>query len=641
MNYGFIKIASAIPQVRVADCQFNTKQIESLIIQAEGKGVEIISFPELALTSYTCQDLFNQQLLLDSAEMALIELLNFTHSLDIISIVGVPVAYNGSLINCAAVIQKGRILGLVPKTFLANKGEFYEKRWFMGADELTEGCVRICGQQVPIQKETLFRTPSCTFGIEIGTDLWAPIPPSSKMSLQGAEVIFNLSADSESIGKYNYLKALISQQSSRNLGAYVYTSCGYGESTQDMVYGSKGLIYENGKLLAEAERFSMKEQMVITEIDIDRLRADRRTNPIFDSSAAMLKHLTPKIIETERNVEKDFTLTRSISKYPFIPEEALMNATCKEIFDIQCEGLAKRIKHTHAETIVVGISGGLDSTLALLVCVRTFDLLGMNRRGVIGITMPGFGTTDRTYTNAVNLMKMLGITIREIDIQAACRQHFEDIGHNIEQHDVTYENSQARERTQILMDAANQTNGFVVGTGDLSELALGWATYNGDHMSMYGVNADIPKTLIKHLVSWYAKNINEENTEIILNDIIGTPISPELIPADEEGNIRQKTEDLVGPYELHDFFLYYTLRWGFRPSKIYFLAKRAFNGDYNDEIIKNWLTVFCKRFIQQQFKRSCLPDGPKIGSCSLSPRSGWRMPSDASAEAWMNECERL
>lgn len=641
MKHGFVKIASAIPQVRVADCQYNTTQIENLIIQAEGKGVEIIAFPELALTSCSCQDLFQQQLLLDSAEMSLIQILNFTHSLDIICIVGLPVAYHGALLNCAAVIQKGRILGLVPKTHLPNKGEFYEKRWFTAANELTEGYVRICGQQVNIRKEVLFRTPSCTFGIEIGTDLWAPIPPSCKMSLQGAEIIFNLSAESESVGKYKYLKTLVQQQSARNISGYIYTSCGYGESTQDAVFASKAFIVENGEILAEANRFSKTEQLIISEIDIDRLRADRRNNPIFSTSAIEYKEDTPHLVETERDVQKETEFTRKISKHPFIPLPSDLTATCEEIFNIQCEGLAKRIQHTQAETVVLGISGGLDSTLALLVCVQTFDLLGLNRRGIVGITMPGFGTTDRTYTNAVNLMKMLGITIREIDIQAACIQHFEDIGHNIERHDVTYENSQARERTQILMDAANQTNGLVVGTGDLSELALGWATYNGDHMSMYGVNADIPKTLVKHLVEWYSQSIHEETTKTILLDILNTPISPELIPADNEGNIKQKTEDLVGPYELHDFFLYYTLRWGFRPSKIFYLAQKAFENEYDEKTIKNWLTIFSRRFIQQQFKRSCLPDGPKIGSCSLSPRGGWRMPSDASAQAWINECENL
>ena len=641
MKHGFVKIASAIPQTQVADCKFNIKEIENLIIQAEGKGVEIISFPELSLTSSTCQDLFGHQLLLDNAEMALIELLNFTHSLDIICIVGIPISFQGTLLNCAAVLQKGHILGLVPKTHLPNKGDFYEKRWFTGSEELQEGSVWICGQQVPILKEVLFRTPNCTFGIEIGTDLWSPIPPSSKMALQGADIIFNLSAETESVGKYTYLASLVKQQSARTITGYVYTSSGYGESTQDAVFGSKALIVENGEILAEAKRFSLQEQLLIAEIDIDRIRADRRSTPAFASGSSHFKGNTPQVVDTARDVQRESEFTRSIPRHPFVPKKEDMDATCQEICNIQCEGLAKRIQHTHAETLVLGISGGLDSTLALMVCVKTFDLLGKNRRGIVGITMPGFGTTGRTYTNAVNLMKMLGITIREIDIQAACRQHFEDIGHNIERHDVTYENSQARERTQILMDAANQTNGLVVGTGDLSELALGWATYNGDHMSMYGVNAGVPKTLVKHLVQWYADNTHDESTKTILCDIVQTPISPELIPADEEGNIKQKTEDLVGPYELHDFFLYYTLRWGFRPAKIFYLAQKAFAGAYSEEEIKHWLTTFSRRFIQQQFKRSCLPDGPKIGSCSLSPRGVFRMPSDASAQAWMDDCQKL
>ena len=643
MNHGFVKVASAIPSVKVADPQYNVEQIESLIIQAEGKGIEIICLPELSLTGYSCSDLFGQQLLLDEAEMALIHLMNNTRSLNIISIVGLPVAYRGTLLNCAAVVQRGKILGLVPKSFLPNYREFYERRWFQSGADVPEGTVLICGQQVKVSTHLLFSTPSCMFGVEICEDLWAPVPPSSMLALQGADIIFNLSADNDLVGKYTYLQNLLSQQSARCTCGYVYSACGFGESSQDVVFGGKALIYENGTLIAEAKRHQLTPQMLEAEIDVDRLRAERRRNTTFAACQAewTLAESKWQTVDTERVPARPFSLTRHIDPHPFVPTGKKLDEYCQEIFDIQTEGLAKRIKHTGAETVVVGISGGLDSTLALLVCVGTFDKLDLNRRGIVGITMPGFGTTDRTYTNAVNLMKLLGITIREISIKEACIQHFNDIGHDIEKRDTTYENSQARERTQILMDAANQMNGFVVGTGDLSELALGWATYNGDHMSMYGVNASVPKTLVKHLVSWIAERTKDESTRQTLLDIVETPISPELIPADDQGNITQKTEDLVGPYELHDFFLYYLLRWGFRPAKIYLLARQAFGQTYDDATIRKWLKTFCRRFFSQQFKRSCLPDGPKVGSCSLSPRGDWRMPSDASASLWLKECDEL
>ena len=641
MNHGFVKVASAIPSVRVADCQYNVEQIESLIVQAEGHGVEIICLPELCLTAYTCQDLFQQQLLLEEAEMALIHLMNFTRSLDIISIVGLPVPYKGSLLNCAAIIQKGKILGMIPKTYLPNYKEFYERRWFTSGTDIYAGTLLICGQQVPLNQYILFSTPSCTFGVEICEDVWSPIPPSSYLALQGAEIIFNLSADNDLVGKYDYLKRLLAQQSARTISGYVFSSCGYGESTQDVVFSAKGLIFENGTLLSEVPRHQLKTQLLETEIDVERIRMERRINTTFATCASQSRKESASIIETERTVTREFGLTRKIDAHPFVPLGKDLDERCEEIFSIQTEGLAKRISHTNTQTVVVGISGGLDSTLALLVCVRAFDRLGLSRRGIVGITMPGFGTTDRTYTNAVNLMKLLGITIREISIKDACIQHFNDLGHDIDNHDVTYENSQARERTQILMDAANQMNGLVVGTGDLSELALGWATYNGDHMSMYGVNASVPKTLVRHLVKWVAIGLENESTRTVLLDIVDTPISPELIPADKEGNITQKTEDLVGPYELHDFFLYYTLRWGFRPEKIYFLAKEAFGTAYTVDVIKHWLKTFYRRFFAQQFKRSCLPDGPKVGSCSLSPRGDWRMPSDASSAMWLKECESL
>lgn len=641
MNYGFVKVAAAVPRVKVADCKFNSERLEGLITIAEGKGVQILTFPEMCITGYTCGDLFAQQLLLEQAEMALIQILNSTRQLDIISILGMPVVVNSTVINAAVVIQKGKILGVVPKTYLPNYKEFYEQRWFTSALQVSENSVRLCGQIVPMGNNLLFETAETTFGIEICEDLWATVPPSSSLALQGAEIIFNLSADDEGIGKHNYLCSLISQQSARCISGYVFSSSGFGESTTDVVFAGNGLIYENGYLLARSERFCMEEQLIINEIDVECIRAERRVNTTFAANKANCPGKEAVRISTEFVNSKDLNLTRTFNPHPFVPQGNELNSRCKEIFSIQIAGLAQRLLHTGAKTAVIGISGGLDSTLALLVCVKTFDKLGLSRKDILGITMPGFGTTDRTYHNAIDLMNSLGVSIREISIREACIQHFKDIGHDLNIHDVTYENSQARERTQILMDIANQTWGMVIGTGDLSELALGWATYNGDHMSMYGVNAGIPKTLVKHLVQWVAENGMDEASKATLLDIVDTPISPELIPADENGEIKQKTEDLVGPYELHDFFLYYFLRFGFRPSKIYFLAQTAFSGVYDDETIKKWLQTFFRRFFNQQFKRSCLPDGPKVGSISISPRGDWRMPSDASSAAWLKEIAEL
>ncbi|WP_373828456.1 NAD(+) synthase [Bacteroides heparinolyticus] len=634
MNYGYVKVAAAVPRVKVADCRFNAEQIEKEIIIADGKGVQIIAFPELCITGYTCGDLFAQQLLLEEAEIGLIRILNDTRQMDIISILGMPVACNGLLLNVAVVIQKGKVLGVIPKTYLPNYKEFYEKRWFTSACEVRESSIRLCGQVVPMGRNLLFETADVTFGVEICEDLWAPIPPSSVLALQGAELLFNLSADTEAIGKHAYLRSLIGQQSARCISGYVFSSCGFGESTTDVVFAGNGLIYENGNLLAASKRFSFEEQMVAGEIDVDYLRAERRVNTTFAACRANCVSEPAVRISTEYVNGKDLNLTRTYNPHPFVPQGAALDERCEEIFSIQMSGLAQRLVHTKAQSAVVGISGGLDSTLALLVCVKTFDKLGWSRRGIIGVTMPGFGTTDRTYTNAVNLMKALGVTIREVSIKEACIQHFKDINHDIDVHDVVYENAQARERTQILMDIANQTRGLVIGTGDLSELALGWATYNGDHMSMYGVNTGIPKTLVKHLVKWVAENGMDDASRGTLLDIVDTPISPELIPADENGNISQVTEDLVGPYELHDFFLYYFIRCGFPPSKIFFLAARTFKGVYDEETIRKWLQTFYRRFFSQQFKRSCLPDGPKVGSISLSPRGDWRMPSDAGSEMW-------
>ena len=642
MNYGFVKVAAAVPRVKIADCKYNAGQLESLIAIADGKGVQIITFPEMCITAYTCGDLFGQQLLLEEAEMGLMQILNNTRQLDIISILGMPIAVNSTVINAAVVIQKGKILGVVPKTYLPNYKEFYEQRWFTSALQVAEDNVRLCGQIVPMGTNLLFETSDTTFGIEICEDLWSTIPPSSTLALQGAEILFNLSADNEGIGKHSYLRSLISQQSARCIAGYVFSSCGFGESTTDVVFAGNGLIYENGSELAHNKRFSLEEQLVISEIDVERLRAERRINTTFAASKGTVPSgKKPLRITTEFVNSKELNLTRTFDMHPFVPQGETLNERCEEVFSIQVAGLAQRLVHTGAKTAVIGISGGLDSTLALLVCVRTFDKLELPRKNIIGVTMPGFGTTDRTYHNALSLMKSLGITIREISIKEACIQHFKDINHNINIHDVTYENSQARERTQILMDIANQTWGMVIGTGDLSELALGWATYNGDHMSMYGVNGSVPKTLVKYLVKWVAENDIDEESRITLLDIVETPISPELIPADENGEIQQKTEDLVGPYELHDFFLYYFMRFGFRPSKIYYLANIAFKDIYDEETIKKWLSTFFRRFFNQQFKRSCLPDGPKVGSISISPRGDWRMPRDASSATWLKEIENL
>lgn len=639
MKYGFVKVAAAVPAVRVADVAYNVQEIEKLIALADGQGVELLCFPELSLTGYTCQDLFQEQLLIMKSEEGLLRLLDFTRQLDIVCVVGLPVQAGGVLLNCAAVIQSGALLGVVPKTYLPNYGEFYEKRWFASSQDLNATNIYLAGTPITLSAEPkLFQMGDVKFGVEICEDVWAPIPPSNNLTMAGADIIVNLSASDELIGKHRYLRSLLAQQSARTMSGYVYASSGFGESTQDVVYGGNAMIFENGRLLVEGDRFSFQPQLKSTQIDVERLRTERYANSTFINAQ---RGAHAAIIPAKTPIGKDFVLTRSVNPHPFIPADEEMSDSCEEILNIQTSGLAKRLIHTHCEHVVLGISGGLDSTLALLVCVRTFDKMGLDRKGIIGVTMPGFGTTDRTHDNAASLMQSLGISQMEISIAAAVTQHFADIGHDASIHDATYENSQARERTQILMDLANKCNALVVGTGDLSELALGWATYNGDHMSMYGVNGGVPKTLIQYLVRYNAQLPQFAAVHDTLLDIVDTPISPELTPADEEGNIKQKTEDLVGPYELHDFFLYYMLRFGFRPAKIYMLAQRAFDGIYDDSTIKKWLTIFCRRFFSQQFKRSCLPDGPKVGSISLSPRGDWRMPSDACSTLWIKECEEL
>ena len=614
MNYGFIKVASAVPSVKVADCKYNVEQIEQQIILAEGQGVEIIVFPELSLTGYTCQDLFRQNLLLETTESAMLMLLDFTRQLNIISIVGLPIAVGDLLLNCAAIIQKGQILGIVAKEYLPNYNEFYEKRWFASVQDLRTTELRFAGNQINVSftPQIFVTCDGVRFGVEICEDVWAPTPPSNHLALAGADIIFNLSASDELIGKHDYLCKLLAQQSARTITGYVYSSAGFGESTQDVVYGGNALIFENGHLLQSGPRFAMTPQMQVAQIDVERLRTERRGNTTYVNAQRRMIGEDVIFKNAHSILPKDFVLERPVDAHPFIPSPDMMEKSCEEILN----------------------------TLALLVCAMTFDKLGLDRSGIIGVTMPGFGTTDRTYTNAIRLMQSLRITIREISIAKSVTQHFEDIGHDISVHDTTYENSQARERTQILMDVSNQEGGLVIGTGDLSELALGWCTYNGDHMSMYAVNASIPKTLIACLVKFVAGTMDAD-TSATLHDVADTPISPELVPADEDGNIQQKTEDLVGPYELHDFFLYYFMRHGFRPMKIFLLAQKAFEGQYDDDVIKHWLKTFFRRFFSQQFKRSCLPDGPKVGSISLSPRGDWRMPSDASSELWLRECEML
>ena len=539
----------------------------------------------------------------------------------------------------------------MPKTYLPNYAEFYEKRWFASARDLCPTQIHYAGQTILVTPaRQIFRTDDgVKFGIEICEDIWAPIPPSNALTLAGVEIMFNLSASTEQIGKHHYLESLLAQQSARTISAYVYSSCGFGESSQDVVFGGNAFIYENGTQIAKAERFSLDPQLVIGEVDIEKLRTERRSNTTFvnaqkdmyvDPIGGVLPEKTYINCLPKENLEREFTLTRKINPQPFI-QSSNMEDACEEVFNIQVMGLAKRLLHTNCQKVVLGVSGGLDSTLALLVCVRAFDKLKFDRKGILGVTMPGFGTTDRTRKNAIELMEELGVDIKEIDIAPSVIQHLKDIDHDIDVHDSTYENAQARERTQILMDLANKYGGMVIGTGDLSELALGWCTYNGDHMSMYAVNGSVPKTLVRHLVTYVADTSDNEKVAAALRDIVDTPISPELTPADEEGKIQQKTEDFVGPYELNDFFLYYFLRHGFQPSKIYFLATQAFGSKYEGAEIKKWLYNFLSRFFKHQFKRSCLPDGPKVGTVSLSPRGDWRMPSDANSTNWLAEIEQL
>jgi NAD+ synthase (glutamine-hydrolysing) len=642
--YGYIKVAAAVPLLKVADCDYNIGQIEHLLREAATQGVQVIAFPELCITGYTCMDLFAQECLLHHARQALSDLVRQTHDVETLCIVGVPLPAENRLLNTAVVFQKGKILGIVPKTYLSNSNEYQEMRWFTSGHDLPAGTtVTIDGNDCPLTTRLLFTSGDVSLGIELCEDLWVPVPPSSVLAMQGANILVNLSASNELTGKNDYLKSLIRQQSARCIAGYIYTSSGFGESTTDLVYAGKSFIAENGVIIAESERFPMKEKLLISEIDMDYLHHDRQVNVGFTRGMTILPPSgQPVRIPFHLPPNEKCILTRPVDPMPFVPPaDIVRNERCDEIVHIQINGLAKRLTHANLQTAVLGISGGLDSTLALLVTAMTFDALNLPRTQIVGVTMPGFGTTRRTYRNALRLIHLSGVTLRGISIRKACSQHFRDIGHDGQTQDVTYENVQARIRTQILMNLANRENGLVVGTGDLSELALGWTTYNGDHMSMYAVNAGIPKTLVRYLVEWVAQHKVDHTLRKTLLDIVDTPVSPELLPADENDAIRQKTEDLVGPYELHDFFLFYFVRHGASPAKIYFLAQQAFREKYSREVIKKWLQTFIRRFFMQQFKRSCLPDGPKVGSISLSPRCDWRMPSDASAMLWLKELEAL
>lgn len=635
MRHGFIKVAAATPDIRVADVDYNKGQIIKQMDEAAEAGAKIIVFPELCITGYTCSDLFLQDILLNSAKKALVEIAEHTKNLDALVFVGVPIAVGGELYNVAAALNHGNILGFTTKSFLPNYGEFYEMRQFRPGPKKAEK-ILFGGKEIPFGPQLLFvenQMANLIVSAEICEDVWSPVPPSIEAAREGATVIVNCSASDETIGKASYREALISGQSARLISGYIYANAGEGESTTDLVFGGHNLIAENGTILAEAKRFS--NGIIYTEFDVQKIANERRKNTTFTETQ---EHVLPRIPFGLEQTET--ILTRTFPSRPFVPRDDQERAKrCEEILTIQAMGLKKRLAHTHAKSAVVGISGGLDSTLALLVTAKAFDALGLERSGITAVTMPCFGTTDRTYQNACKMSLKVGATLREVRIGDAVMQHFKDIGHDPQDHSVTYENSQARERTQVLMDIANQTGGLVIGTGDMSELALGWATYNGDHMSMYGVNASVPKTLVRHLVHYFADTCEDSSLKEVLYDVLDTPVSPELLPP-KDGEIAQKTEDLVGPYELHDFFLYYFLRMGYEPGKIYRIAKLSFAGEYDDETIYKWFRTFCWRFFSQQFKRSCLPDGPKVGTVALSPRGDWRMPSDACVALWIQNLEK-
>lgn len=634
MKNGFVKVAAATPDIRVADVEFNTQNIINAMEEAQKNGAKILVFPELCVTGYTCSDLFDHSVLLKASRKALLEIAENTNDKDMLVFVGAPLEVNGKLYNVAAAMNQGEIIGFTTKTFLPNYGEFYEMRQFtLGPQTVRE--ITFEGKKIPFGPQILFQAEGMeelVVAAEICEDVWSPVPPSIQAALEGATVIVNCSASDETIGKDTYRRALISGQSARLISGYIYANAGEGESTTDLVFGGHNIIAENGTILKESSRYV--NEIIYSEIDLQRITGERRKNTTFQPLDEETLVRVPFTVEETKTF-----LTRTFPKKPFVPSDEQTRAQrCEEILTIQAMGLKKRLAHTNARTAVVGISGGLDSTLALLVTARAFDMLGRDKKDIIAVTMPCFGTTDRTYQNACEMSKKVGATLIEVPIADAVNVHFRDIGHDPEDHSVTYENCQARERTQVLMDIANKTWGMVIGTGDLSELALGWATYNGDHMSMYGVNASVPKTLVRHLVKYAADDTKDEALKNVLYDVLDTPVSPELLPP-KDGDIAQKTEDLVGPYELHDFFLYFMLRFGYEPSKIFRIACMTFDGEYDKETIFKWLETFCRRFFSQQFKRSCLPDGPKVGTVALSPRGDWRMPSDACVAVWMRDLE--
>ena len=634
MKNGFVKVAAATPDIRVADVEFNTQNIINAMEEAQKNGAKILVFPELCVTGYTCSDLFDHSVLLKASRKALLEIAENTNDKDMLVFVGAPLEVNGKLYNVAAAMNQGEILGFTTKTFLPNYGEFYEMRQFTPGPQTVRE-ITFEGKKIPFGPQILFQAKGMeelVVAAEICEDVWSPIPPSIQAALEGATVIVNCSASDETIGKDTYRRALISGQSARLISGYIYANAGEGESTTDLVFGGHNIIAENGTILKESSRYV--NEIIYSEIDLQRITGERRKNTTFQPLDEETLVRVPFTVEETKTF-----LTRTFPKKPFVPSDEQTRAQrCEEILTIQAMGLKKRLAHTNARTAVVGISGGLDSTLALLVTARAFDMLGRDKKDIIAVTMPCFGTTDRTYQNACEMSKKVGATLIEVPIADAVNVHFRDIGHDPEDHSVTYENCQARERTQVLMDIANKTWGMVIGTGDLSELALGWATYNGDHMSMYGVNASVPKTLVRHLVKYAADDTKDEALKNVLYDVLDTPVSPELLPP-KDGDIAQKTEDLVGPYELHDFFLYFMLRFGYEPSKIFRIACMTFDGEYDKETIFKWLETFCRRFFSQQFKRSCLPDGPKVGTVALSPRGDWRMPSDACVAVWMKDLE--
>ena len=634
MKNGFVKVAAATPDIRVADVEFNTQNIINAMEEAQKNGAKILVFPELCVTGYTCSDLFDHSVLLKASRKALLEIAENTNDKDMLVFVGAPLEVNGKLYNVAAAMNQGEIIGFTTKTFLPNYGEFYEMRQFTPGPQTVRE-ITFEGKKIPFGPQILFQAEGMeelVVAAEICEDVWSPVPPSIQAALEGATVIVNCSASDETIGKDTYRRALISGQSARLISGYIYANAGEGESTTDLVFGGHNIIAENGTILKESSRYV--NEIIYSELDLQRITGERRKNTTFQPLDEETLVRVPFTVEETKTF-----LTRTFPKKPFVPSDEQTRAQrCEEILTIQAMGLKKRLAHTNARTAVVGISGGLDSTLALLVTARAFDMLGRDKKDIIAVTMPCFGTTDRTYQNACEMSKKVGATLIEVPIADAVNVHFRDIGHDPEDHSVTYENCQARERTQVLMDIANKTWGMVIGTGDLSELALGWATYNGDHMSMYGVNASVPKTLVRHLVKYAADDTKDEALKNVLYDVLDTPVSPELLPP-KDGDIAQKTEDLVGPYELHDFFLYFMLRFGYEPSKIFRIACMTFDGEYDKEIIFKWLETFCRRFFSQQFKRSCLPDGPKVGTVALSPRGDWRMPSDACVAVWMKDLE--